>query len=997
MKPSLEWLYNPQIFEINRVKAHSDHKFTQGNEVQRFSLNGTWKFSYSESVQNRLQGFYDKEFDTSVMNDIEVPGHPEMQGYGKCQYLNMMYPWDGQANINPGEDFGDYNPVSAYVKDFILPEKFKGRKTIISFQGVENAFYLWVNGEFVGYSEDSYTPAEFDLTNYLKLGNNRIAVEVFRRCSGTWLEDQDVFAFSGIFRDVYIYTVPENHIRDMFVHTELDSEYKNGTLKIDADITGEDDILIDISLSNPNNEKLFIKLKSTREDAFSIPIEVENVECWSAERPYLYNLTIILRDSSFREIETINQKVGFRTMEMKNGIMCINGKRIIFKGVNRHEFNNKKGRCVTVEDMLFDVKFMKRHNINAVRTCHYPNQSMWYDLCDEYGIYLIDETNLETHGSWSDGERDPMVVVPGDRPEWGDIVIDRANSMLQRDKNHPSVVIWSCGNESYGGLNIFNMSEHFRKYDPSRLVHYEGVVWDRRYNDTTDMESRMYAKVPDIEQFLTETSEKPYISCEYMHAMGNSCGGMHCYTELEEKFDRYQGGFIWDYIDQALIYKDEDGVQKLGYGGDFGDRPNDNNFCTDGIIYSDRTISPKVQEVKYLYQNIKLLPAENGVLIRNQNLFESTHGLELRISLLCDGIKVAGAHGEPIIEAGCEEFIPIEFPEHDAHGELIMQASLVLKNDTKWADAGFEIAFGQKIISESVKTDVKPATKNMKIVNGNKNIGIYAERFTAMFSRQEGGLISLCYDGKEYIVRKPMPSYYRAMTDNDKGCNFQFRAGIWRFAEAVQKCIDTKFTETENSAVVEFTYLLPIPTEDGVQVKVRYEVFEDGQIDVNVVYPGAANLPELPLFGLLFKMDKKYKNFEYYGLGPDENYVDRNNGARYGIFRQNVSDNMAKYIVPQTCGNRTEVRWIRLFNELDKGITFTSGNRPLQVTVLNNSETELENAQHIYELPAPEYTYVNICGAMMGVGGDDSWGAPVHQEYMVSSEKKVEFSFSIRG
>ena len=569
-EPTLDWLEDPEVFRINRIDAHSDHYFyeemnhikLEDNMPLKQSLNGKWRFSYSENPSLRIRDFYKEDFDVSGFDYIDVPAHIQLQGYDKCQYINTMYPWDGHDELRPPHISKTYNPVGSYVTFFEVKEELKNKDTFISFQGVETAFYIWVNGKFVGYSEDTFTPSEFEITEYLKEGENKLAVEVYKRSSASWIEDQDFFRFSGIFRDVYLYAVPKTHINDIFIKTDLDDEFKNAVLKTEVKIIGNLEGSIKAYLKDADNNIKAETQKMDIENFLTLSLDVKDINLWSAEDPYLYKLYIEVNDIEDNLIEIVPENIGFRHFEMKDKVMCLNGKRIVFKGVNKHEFSARHGRAITKEEILFDIKFMKRHNINAVRTSHYPNQSLWYKLCDEYGIYLIDEANLESHGSWQKmGQCEPSWNVPGNLKEWEACVLDRAESMLERDKNHPSVLIWSCGNESYAGEDIFKMSEYFRKKDSSRLVHYEGVFWNREYDKTSDMESRMYAKVKDIEEYLNNNPKKPYISCEYMHSMGNSTGGMMKYTELEDKYPMYQGGFIWDYGDQALYRKKENGEE----------------------------------------------------------------------------------------------------------------------------------------------------------------------------------------------------------------------------------------------------------------------------------------------------------------------------------------------------------------------------------------------------------------------------------------------------
>ena len=784
-EPRLTWLEDPEVFAVNRKEAHSDHVYYENTEEMvlgadmplRQSLNGTWYFSYAKNPTVRVKDFYKKDFDCRMFDSIEVPGHIQTQGYDRCQYINTMYPWDGTEYLRPPMVSKEYNPVGSYVKYFVLEKNLQDKPVFVSFQGVETAFYVWLNGVFIGYSEDSFTPAEFELTPYLQDGENKLAVEVYKRSSASWLEDQDFWRFSGIFRDVYLYAVPKTHIEDLSVKSTLDNSYKNGKLYLKLKISGHTDCAVKAVLLNAE-EKIVFEKNIKGNSICEISGEVENVHAWSAEDPYLYQLYLYVEDQKGNLIEAVPELVGFRTFEMIDKVMHINGKRIVFKGVNRHEFNVRRGRSIKKEDMLWDIEFMKQHNINAVRTSHYPNESLWYRLCDIYGIYLIDETNLESHGSWQKmGECEPSWNVPGSRPEWKEAVLDRAKSMFERDKNHPSVLIWSCGNESYAGTCIEAMSDYFHEKDDTRLVHYEGVFWNREFDHISDMESRMYAKPAEIEAFLSNDPKKPYISCEYMHAMGNSCGGMKLYTDLESKYELYQGGFIWDYIDQSMLRKNEQGEEVFAYGGDYDDRATDYEFCTNGIVYADRKISPKAQEVKQLYANVKLTPDENGVLIKNENLFISTEAYTLVYRMMLDGYPVFESMRNVVVQAQEEQYVKLDYPNIDEPGEYTYEVAMELTEDTIWADAGHEICFGQFV--KKVTEEEEQTTKKMQVIYGDVNIGVKGEGFLAMFSKSEGGLASLQYDGTEYITRAPKTSYWRACTDNDRGAKQGFDRSMW--------------------------------------------------------------------------------------------------------------------------------------------------------------------------------------------------------------------------
>lgn len=986
-QPDVKWLSDVSIYQVNRLPAHSDHTYYETKEQAReggpmkwrHSLNGSWKFHYAANVQSRPQSFYRTDMDCSGWGTIQVPGHIQLQGYGNPQYVNTMYPWDGLSAVRPPEIPEDHNPVGSYVKTFTVPENMKNKPLFVSFQGVESAFYVWLNGEFIGYSEDSFTPAEFDLAPFVTDGENKLAVEVYQRSTGSWLEDQDFWRFSGIFRDVYLYTVPDGHVADIKVETDLDESLQAASLHVQA------------------GTKAGIHLVLEDEDGRIIaegtsPLKVEHPHLWSAESPYLYRLFVEVRNEDGSVIEVIPQNVGFRRFEMKNRIMHLNGKRIVFKGVNRHEFNCRSGRAVTREDMIWDIQTMKQNNINAVRTSHYPNQTEWYNLCDEYGLYVIDEMNLETHGSWQKmGKVDTEWTIPGNKPEWQDIVLDRAKSMYERDKNHPSILIWSCGNESHAGEVILQASRYFKERDSSRLVHYEGVFYDRAYDETSDMESRMYAKPADIEAYLQNDPQKPYISCEYMHAMGNSLGGMYKYTDLEDRYPMYQGGFIWDFIDQSLLKNDRFGKVFLAYGGDFGDRPTDYNFCGNGIVTADRKLSPKMQEVKFLYQNIELLPDQKGVLVKNNQLFEGTAAFELAWSLLQNGLVKQTGIMDLDVEPLSERYIAIDFPSAEEPGEYAIHVSVQLKKSTVWADAGHEIAFGEYIYG--VKESSQEPSGSVTVIKGDVTIGVHGEHFRVLFSKASGTLVSLQYGGKEMIEAPPYPLFWRAMTDNDKGNQFAFASGGWYTSSLFRKCTSVELASSQNAATIVFKYALPI--DQSVQAAVTYTVHADGSIHVNNEYKGAANLPDMPIHALSFKTAADYCKLDWYAMGPDENYEDRAKGARLCRFQNEAADNVAAYLVPQESGARTGVRFVKIADEHQNGLEIHYVNEPLTCTISPYTAFELENAAHPYELPPVHYTVVTIAGRQMGVGGDDSWGAPVHEEHRIQSQEDRAFEFTI--
>lgn len=1000
--PKLEWLEDPQIFAVNRIPAHSDHCYyesakeaQQGEMGLRQSLNGIWKFSYADHPEKREERFYEVDFPMDHFGTIEVPGHIELNGYGQCQYINTMYPWDGLADIRPPFTDKQNNPVGSYVRDFELEAPLMDKRQFISFQGVETAFYVWVNGIFIGYGEDSFTPSEFEITHALKEGTNRLAVEVYKRSSASWIEDQDFFRFSGIFRDVYVYAIPKCHVEDVFIHGDVSDDYQDGLFRTELKLMGDMSGTVSTILRDRDGKEVASWEAVSVNESVEFSARIANAHLWSGENPYQYELIIVLTDSQGNVTEVIPQKLGFRRFEMKNCIMHLNGKRIVFRGINRHEFNVRRGRSITKEDMMWDIRFLKRHNINAVRTCHYPDQSLWYELCDEYGIYLIDEANLESHGSWQKmGAIEPSWNVPGNLPEWKDCVVDRAKSVLERDKNHPSVLIWSCGNESYAGEDILAMADFFRDRDPGRLVHYEGVFHNRAYDNISDMESRMYATATDVSEYLSGDPKKPFVLCEYMHAMGNSLGGMHKYTNLEDQYDMYQGGFIWDYMDQSLMKKDAYGKEHMTYGGDFNDRPTDYSFCGNGIVYANRTESPKAQEVKYLYQNIRLTPDLNGVTIENRRLFMDTSDLEFVYTVLKDGEPIFEKSIDANVDPLKTQYTPVDIPKSTEPGEYVHQVSALLKEDTLWADAGFELSFGEHVFVVEGKTK-ESVQESFKVVYGDVNIGVIGDGFRILFSRQEGSIVSLVYDGKEWVGRPLMPVYWRATTDNDKGNKFSVNSSVWYGAGRFFRYDNKDCQVEEGDGFIKVSYLYELSTVPKSSTKVTYIVDGKGSILVKAVYQGQKGLPQLPVFGLRLITPDALKTFAWYGKGPEENYCDRNQGARLGIYKDTPENNLSRYLVPQECGNRTEVRWLKVSDMEGHSIGFRAVNQPFDASVLPYTAEELESATRREDLPLVRYTVVNILGAMRGIGGDDSWGAPVHPEYCISGEEELITEFII--
>ncbi|MEG2315653.1 MAG: glycoside hydrolase family 2 TIM barrel-domain containing protein, partial [Clostridia bacterium] len=715
---------------------------------------------------------------------------------------------------------------------------------------------------------------------------------------------------------------------------------------------------------------------------------------WSAEQPNLYALRLTLLDSSGVVREVAQTQIGFRRFELKDGVMQLNGKRILFHGVDRHEFCMSSGRALEEANMYADIRALKANNLNAVRTSHYPNNSFWYKLCDEYGIYLIDEANLETHGSWDQAKAlgTEQWIVPNDNPQWLPAIIDRATSMQERDKNHPSVLIWSCGNESFGGRDIYEMSEHLRKRDPSRLVHYEGVCNDRRYNDTSDMESRMYPPAAAIAAYLEQHPEKPYILCEYTHAMGNSCGGMHKYVELEERFAQYQGGFIWDWIDQALLVTAPNGKPRLAYGGDFGDRPTDREFCGNGLLFADRTATPKMQEVKYLYQPIRLTPDESGVTIQNRHLFTNASAYLLHWSLLRNGTSIQkGTLNTLDVPAGEERRYALPVLAPCESGEYVLHCALSLRHTCDWAEADYELMHGDALIADlpaKPEASVEPYT----ITRGDHITGALGKRFEMLFSAAEGGLCSLRgIDNRELLSTAPSLSLFRAPTSNDRGNGDWQAEALWQASSVYAKGVLTDLCTDDGKLSLRFCYQLPLA--GGVGIELRYTVLGDGKVRVDMDFPGKASLPDLPAFGLSLRLPRALRLVRYYGLGPQENYSDRKHGARLAAFSTTPAEGFTRNLRPQECGNHEGVRSLSVVDQNGYGLHVDQVDAPLSVSVLPYSASDIMNARHFDELAEPTYTYLDIAACRKGVGGDDSWGAPVHPEYHLPADRPYLLSF----
>ncbi len=1032
----LERITNPEIFEENRLAAHSDHviyksvdEYILDKSSFYVSLNGKWKFSYAPCPDMALEEFYKDDFNCKNWDSISVPAHIQLEGYDSPQYANVEYPWEGTVPVELGEVPKDFNPISSYVKYFTLPKNYGKNPIILHLDGVEQACEIWLNGKYIGYSEDSFTPAEFDLTPMVREGENKLAIRVYKWASSAWLEDQDFFRFSGIFRDVYIYQVPDFHLSDIKVNVRVLDDYKGGKLNVDVSLIGYGELRLSLFeykydfYDGKIAQKNLSDLKEIwhqeisldeNSDRTSIDASFDKVKLWSAEKPNLYLLAISLfKDQKL--IEFIPQLIGFRRFEIENGLMKLNGKRIVFNGVNRHEFSCDRGRVLSKENILKDVINIKRNNINAIRTSHYPNTSYIYKLCDIFGLYMIDETNLETHGTWGHygyGKKRAEIIekiIPGSNPKWLGAVLDRASSMYERDKNHPSILMWSCGNESSEGEVIYKMSQFFREKDDSRLVHYEGVSFDSAFADSTDIYSQMYTPASKVEKFLEENKEKPFILCEYTHSMGNSNGAMHKYIELSERLDRYQGGFIWDYADQALRTKNVLGEEYMGYGGDFGDRPHSGNFSGNGIVFADHSGTPKLQTIKYNYQQFKIEIFEDKFSIENKSLFINANEYSAVEKVFRNG-KLISIHRfeielAPLSKAEFE--LPITLPEGD--GEFSIIISLELKEDSIWAKAGYEIAFSQAVFGkfdeidkerQSLRDDLKD---DLVIMGGPLHLGVKGRDFSVHFNKIVGGLDSYKYGGKEMIKGIVLPNFWRAPLDNDYGNFMPQRYAQWKLAS---KYITDKpivagleaglIYAVQNDGYVEISYGYIMPTKPVSSCKILWKIFADGTVEATLSYDINEELADMPEFGFIMRMPKDYNRLSWYGLGKENTYSDLRKGAKLGIYENKVEDNFVKYLRPQESGAKLDVRYATLKDKNGSGLMFWGDK--IGFSALPYTPHEIENAYHGYELPRYYQNVVRVFSEQMGVAGDDSWGSRTHPEYLVDIKGSVKtFTFRFCG
>ncbi|TWT98147.1 Beta-galactosidase [Botrimarina colliarenosi] len=1018
---------NPAVFRVNKLppratfyrfdtaEAARDATRVNGGRADSpyvQSLNGDWKFNYVGTPEERPMDFYQTDFDDSGWDTIPVPSNWELQGHGQPIYTNMVYPFDKNPPMIAGRNG---NPVGSYRTTFTVPEKWAGRSVEVCFDAVESAFYLWCNGQKVGYSQDSRTPARFDLTPYLNKegGENVLAVQVFRWSDGSYLEDQDFWRLSGIFRDVYLEGVPETHLADFEVKTDLDDAYTDATLSVDVTAPGAAGVRFELfdaagaSVATAKSAReaaamdarqglIFKKKDEPASATTKLSAKVKAPKLWSAETPNLYRLVIAIDDADGKTVEATALNVGFREVEIKDGVLLVNGKYIYLCGANRHEHHPTTGHSISRESMIEDILLMKRNNLNAVRTCHYPDCPEWYDLCDEYGLFLVDETNIESHGIGYGPES------LAKQKEWGPAHLDRAINMVERDKNHPSIIIWSLGNEAGNGVNFMANYDWIKGRDASRPVQYEQAYYRDR---NTDIRCPMYDGIDRMVEYATGKMEgvkadRPLIQCEYAHAMGNSVGNLKEYWDAIRSHRLLQGGFIWDWVDQGLIKQADDPatgetVEFFAYGGDFGDKPNDRNFCCNGLIQPDRQPNPHLFEVKKVYQRIETTRQDGVVTVKNGYDHQSLDAIEAAWSIEVDGEVVKrGVTDLPELAAGesGELRLPVVAPPALPGQEGMLTVRYRLKEDAPWAEAGHVVAWEQfPLETKAAEVADSEATDEATREESDESFTLSAGDTRVRVNRETGLVEHVEFDGDALIASPISPCYWRAPIDNDNGNQMPKRLGFWRSFGDSRQLLDCEATDDDGVAVVTSTFQ---GQDDAVQETLTYRLSPSGELAITHQLKAADRLPDLPRVGLAVDVPMSLSTATWYGRGPHENYWDRKTGAAVGRYSAPSDELTFDYVKPQENGQRCDVRWLALTSDTDRGFIVT-GDPVFEFAVRPYADAELENSPHPYQIERGENLTLHLDHHQMGVGGDNSWGAWTHREYRLPAGE-YEYTLTLR-
>ena len=983
------------------------------------SLNGVWKYHFSPTHAQRVDGFHAVRFDDSEWTTIPVPANVEIEGHGVPLYTNMKYPW-GEPTPPIVSPENPYNSVSAYRRTMDLPKDWLGQQIYLTFDGVNSFFFLWVNGHRVGFSKGSRTPAEFNITDYVKAGKNLIAVEVFRWCDGSYMEDQDFWRLSGIFRDVYMWCSPKARVRDIQVKAMLDNHYVNGSLDVIVDLEQGKNIQIDAVLADADGQNArTIPVLKKSDDSVVLKLDVKNPKLWSAENPNLYRVYVTAKQGANKQVFRIN--TGFRSIEIKEGNLLVNGKRIFIKGVNRHEHDGFLGQVVTWDRMIQDIRLMKQNNICAVRTCHYPNIPAWYALCDEYGLYVMDEANIEAHEMWN--KKKPL---PAD-PLWRDAMMDRTQRMVERDKNHPSIIAWSVGNENGKGKTLEETYAWMKARDPQRFVH----ACEAGTDYWSDIVSYMYPPPAELAKYSAEKEQKrPYIMCEYAHAMGNSSGDLWSYWKQIYTKPYLQGGFIWDWVDQGLYQPARENRSRqfvkpvkgerlfAAYGGDFyytdaqgkplnGVKkahegvPSDDNFCCNGLVSADRTPHPGLAEVKKVYQNIQFDAidlAKGKIQIKNGFFFTRLDEIASgNWKVTCNGDVVQmGSFTMPAVAPGQAVTIQVPMSYRAEPGcEYWLTLSAVLKDNQPWADAGHEIAWQQFALASGAKvagTDVPASlTQTVETSADGKTIRVTGPAHAVRF--ENGLLVSLSYQGREWIAQPLRPDFWRMPTDNDRGYTMEKHFALWREIGAQWQPQEVKvLNQTPQVVTLQATGKLPVVNADYA---LTYTIRADGDVTVSARYQGVPGKSVMPRFGLQTTLKEGLEDVAWYGCGPQETYADRCD-AQVDVYQGKIDVQHFDYSEPTETGNKVNVRWVALSDAAGKGLLVVANEQLLSVNALRFGAEDMYGKKHFFQIPLKATTTLNIDLMQMGIGGDDSWGARPHAEFQIPSDKNYQYSFTLR-
>jgi len=1031
-----EW-DDPAVIRVNAEKAHATFTAYPSAELAKrgepsaspwfLSLDGEWRFQWSPSPAKAPVGFEQPAYDDAGWPKIQVPSNWQLAGFGTPIYTNIRYPFDfdPKAPRVPRDD----NPVGSYRTSFVVPHGWEGRQVHLQFDGVDSAFYLWINGRKVGYSEDSRLPAEFDVTSFVKPGANLLAVEVFRWSDGSFLEDQDMFRLSGIFRDVFLWSSGPQYVRDFEVHADLDSAYQDATLSLKvlvsnvAKARAAGSVILELADADgrvvaPAQKRPFAS-GGGAESAVEFRVPVAGPKRWTAETPYLYRMLLTLEDSLGHVLEAIPSQVGFRKVEIRDGRLLVNGRAILIKGVDRHEHDPDAGHHLGRDLMIRDIELMKQHNVNAVRTSHYPNDPAWYDLADRYGLYIVDEANLETHGFGAD----PKNRIAHD-PVWQPAMIDRMQRMIERDKNHPSVILWSMGNEAGDGPNFEAAYRSIKARDASRPVHYEGTTAHGGSN--ADVNSFMYPTPKAVVENAQKRPTMPLLLCEYSHAMGNSSGGLKEYWDAFYSGTNAQGAFVWDWVDQGIRqpvpaeFQASSGRKTFfAYGGWWEDRlglHNDNNFCMNGLVSADRKPHPGLLAIKYVYRYLHASPVDLAAgRIKVKNWFDFANPKELAEGsweVLADGKRVASGHlPELDIEPRAEKEFALALPPlgSEKAKEYFLSVSFGLKQDTLWAHRGHEIAWDQWPLPVAAPPASAPTQGRapLRVVEDEGRVRLSGESFAVAFDKFQGVISSYAYKGVKLLERGPVPDFWRAATDNDIGAGKALRYWVkgaagaaldispWREAGPSWHVTGVKVErKDESSATIKVDADLPLV---GAGYTMTYEVHGDGAIVVEGSYrPGANKIAMIPRVGTELVVSPGLENIAWYGRGPAATYVDRQ-FEKVGVYSSTVTDQWVDYSRPQENGNKTDVRWVALTNDAGVGL-LAEGMPLLSVAARHVTKSDIEGAAYSFELPRRPETYLNLDLMQMGVGGIDSWSPNAYpmEPYRIPSDHPYSYKYRLR-